>query len=52
MKYLKHTSVEGLIAYNPEGTTAYIPHDPANRDFALLLEEVDAGTSTIEEVDG
>ena len=53
MKYLKHTSAEdeNLISYNPEGTNTYIPHDPANKDFALMLEEVDAGTSIIEEVD-
>ena len=53
MKYLKRTSAvdESLISYNPEGTNTYIPHDPTNKDFALMLEEVDAGTSTVEEVD-
>jgi hypothetical protein len=53
MKYLKHTSAEdeNLISYNPEGTNTYIPHHPANKDFAAMIEEVDAGTSTIEEVD-
>ena len=37
--------------YQPEGTDWAIPDDPNNMDYARMLEEVEAGTSTIEEVD-
>jgi hypothetical protein len=55
MKYFKHTGLIGdekiFRSYQPEGTNMYIPHNPANTDYARMMEEVDAGTSTIEEVD-
>jgi hypothetical protein len=51
MKYLKHM-LDGVVgSYQPEGTNMYIPHNPANTDYARMLDEVEAGTSTIEEVD-
>jgi hypothetical protein len=40
-----------LIYYQPEGTDWAIPDDPTNMDYARLLEEVEAGTATIEEID-
>jgi hypothetical protein len=55
MKYFKHIEIindkKFLLYYNPEGTTKCIPEAPDNTDYALMLEEVAAGTSTIEEVD-
>ena len=51
-KYLKSIMPDGTVeAYNPEGTGMYIPHAPDNMDYVRMLEEVEAGTSTIEEVD-
>ena len=48
-----------ILYYMPEtankggenGDQTSIPPDPMNMDYARLLEEVEAGTSTIEEVD-
>ena len=50
-KYLKSIMPDGTVeSYNPEGTGMYIPHAPDNMDYVQMLEEVEAGTSTIEEV--
>ena len=55
MKYFKHVitedSVKRVRHYNPEGTNICIPETEDNVDYARMLEEVAAGTSTIEEVD-
>ena len=55
MKYFKHVIIEDgvkrLRSYNPEGTTTWIPECVGNTDYDRMLEEVAAGTSTIEEVD-
>jgi len=51
MKYFKHLWNEILTSYQPEGTNMHIPHDPVNSDYARMIEEVEAGTSTIEEVE-
>ena len=51
MKYLKHMRDGAVASYQPEGTNMYIPHNTANMDYAKMLEEISAGTSTIEEVD-
>ena len=55
MKYLKHiivkNDVKQLQFYSPEGSVACFPDDPLNTDYERMLEEVAAGTSTIEEVD-
>ena len=50
-KYLKRTGFSEVVSYQPEGTNMYIPHDPMNMDYDRMMEEVAAGTSTIEEVD-
>ena len=49
--YLKRTNADGISSYNPEGTRMFIPGDPNNMDYARMMEDVEAGTSTIEEVD-
>jgi hypothetical protein len=51
MKYLKHMLNGAVDSYQPEGTNMYIPHDPMNMDYARMMAEVEAGTSTIEEID-
>ena len=55
MKYFKHTQMIGgekiIRAYQPEGTNMHIPPKEGNSDYDRMMEEVDAGTSTIEEVD-
>jgi hypothetical protein len=55
MKYFKHIIVvdseKRFQSYQPEGMLSFFPDDPANTDYGRMMEEVDAGTSTIEEVD-
>ena len=55
MKYYKHFEiVDDVVLVNyfqPEDTNICIPKAPDNTDYARMMEEVDAGTSTIEEVD-
>jgi hypothetical protein len=55
MKYFKYLITENSVPqvkyYTPEGLNMYIPDDPNNMDYARMMEEVEAGTSTIEEID-
>jgi hypothetical protein len=55
MKYYKHfetlDGTERIKYFQPEGTSMCIPNISDNIDFSKMMEEVDAGTSTIEEVD-
>ena len=55
MKYYKHfetlDGTERIKYFQPEGTSMCIPNVTDNIDFSRMMEEVDAGTSTIEEVD-
>jgi len=55
MKYYKHFEiVDGVVHVNyfqPEDTNISIPEALDNMDYARMMEEVEAGTSTIEEVD-
>jgi hypothetical protein len=52
MKYFKHVE-NGRTKYFAAETTPNVNIPPAedNTDYARLLEEVEAGTSTIEEID-
>jgi len=53
MKYFKHIDNGRTKYYAAEGTpNVNIPPDPNNTDYARMMEEVEAGTSTIQEVDG
>jgi ferritin len=45
--YMPETSAKGV----GNGGQICIPLDPNNMDYARMMEEVEAGTSTIEEVD-
>ena len=56
MKYFQHVetinTLEGTRYFQPEGTNMCIPPEaPDNSDYDKMLEEISAGTSTIEEVD-
>jgi hypothetical protein len=55
MKYFKHFitehGVKRVSCYNPEGTKTFIPEADDNMDWVRMQEEIEAGTSTIEEVD-
>jgi hypothetical protein len=55
MKYYKHfetlNGTDRIKYFQPEGTSMCIPNVTDNTDYARMMEEVDAGTSTIEEVD-
>jgi hypothetical protein len=62
MKYFKHTTTKNMktgqdlpekrtLYYKREGFNECIPEAEANSDYARMMEEVEAGTSTIEEID-
>jgi len=55
MKYFNHTqtinSVKHIRYFQPEGASMCIPEADDNMDYVRMMEEVEAGTSTIEEVD-
>jgi len=55
MRYLKHVVTENgakrTRTFQPEGTSTFIPEFAGNADYDRMLDEVAAGTSTIEEVD-
>ena len=55
MKYFKHVIIEDGVKrtryFQPEETRMCIPEAEDNTDYDRMMEEVDAGTSTIEEVD-
>lgn len=54
MKYFKHVITENGVKrtryFQPEGTNMCIPEAEGNTDYARMMEEVEAGDSTIEEV--
>ena len=53
MKYFQHYEmnfgVKTTQCFQPEGTLTSIPEDADNTDYARMMEEVAAGTSTIED---
>jgi hypothetical protein len=55
MKYFQHVITEDGVKrtryFQPEGTNMCIPEAEDNTDYSRMMEEVDLGTSTIEEVD-
>lgn len=55
MKYFKHVITEDEVKrtryFQPEGTNMCIPEAEDNMDYDRMMEEVEASTSTIEEVD-
>jgi len=42
-----NTSIEVVV----DGTTMYVPLDPANRHYAEIMRQVEAGTLTIQDAD-
>jgi hypothetical protein len=52
MKYKKLYVLDQFLGYEPENSpNTTIPKDEMNMDYVRMMEEVEAGTSTIEEVD-
>ena len=54
-KYIKRTqTINGekiILSYQVEGKQIFIPHAEDNMDYVRMMEEVEAGASTIEEVE-
>ena len=51
MKYFKRINNGEILSFQPEGTETFIPEAPGNTNYDNMLEEVEAGTSTIEDLD-
>jgi hypothetical protein len=45
------TSENVSIVASIDGQTMYVPLDPANRHYAEIMRQVEAGTLTIQEAD-
>jgi|TARA_R110002020_G_scaffold79124_1_gene198540 hypothetical protein len=51
MKYFKHMDGDRIKYFAAEGTpNVNVPPDENNMDYVRILAEIDAGTSTVEEV--
>ena len=50
-KYVAIDGVNDNIEIVIDGITMSVPLDPANRHYAEILKQVEAGTLTIEEAD-
>ena len=52
MKYLKHMLGGQFAFFSFEGnSTISFPEYPGNKEYDTMMEEVEAGTSSIEEID-
>ena len=53
VRYVKDpiTDENMLIFFEEKGLTRQVPLDPANRHYAEILRQVEAGTLTIQEAD-
>lgn len=50
----KYQALEGVndsVEIVIDGTTMFVPLDPANRHYAEILRQVEAGTLTIQDAD-
>mgnify|MGYP003672760442 FL=1 len=50
-KYIQFDSVNCTVQATIDGQFISVPLDPANRHYAEILKQVDAGTLTIEDAD-
>lgn len=50
-KYQAYEGVNESVKVVVDGTTMFVPLDPANRHYAEILRQVEAGTLTIEDAD-
>ncbi len=50
-QYIAEKGVNQNIKATIDGTESFVPLDPANRHYAEILRQVDAGTLTIQEAD-
>ena len=52
MKYLKHIRDGRFAFFSFEGdSTISFPEAPGNKEYDTMMKEVEAGTSSIEEID-
>ena len=47
----QYTELNSMIRVTIEGTEMFVPLDPANRHYAEIMRQVEAGTLTIEDAD-
>lgn len=50
-QYLAEDGVNKIIKATIDGTEMFVPLDPANRHYAEIMRQVDAGELTIEEAE-
>ena len=50
-KYQAYEGVNDSVKVVVDGTTIFVPLDPANRHYAEILRQVEAGTLTIAEAE-
>ena len=50
-QYIAHEGNNSSICATIDGQELHVPLDPANRHYAEIMRQVDAGTLTIEEAD-
>ena len=50
-KYRAYEGVNDSVKVVIDGTEMFVPLDPANRHYAEILRQVEAGTLTIQDAD-
>jgi len=50
-KYIAMDNINNTVQATIDGQTMFVALDPANRHYAEILRQVDAGTITIEDAD-
>ena len=50
-QYLQNENTNDAIEAVIEGVTVYVPVDPANRHYAEIMRQVDAGDLTIQDAE-
>ena len=50
-QYLQHEGENTMVQATIDGVEMYVPLDPANRHYAEILRQVEAGTLTIADAD-
>lgn len=50
-QYIAKDSINVLVRATIDGQELFVPLDPANRHYAEIMRQVEAGTLTIQEAD-
>ena len=50
-KYIADNGENSIVQVVVDGTTMFVPLDPANRHYAEILRQAEAGTLTIQDAD-